>query len=80
MSGPGPNLAAIHSLAVQNCRAALMPPASRLAETVSLQAFMAATQEENHLLGPKEVVEAWHAKTDALTEEINALKKKRTWS
>ena len=43
----------------------------------SLQAFMAATQEENHLLGPKEVVEAWHAKTDTLTEEINALKKKK---
>ena len=43
----------------------------------SLQAFMAGTQEKNHLLGPKEVVDAWHETTNQLNEEIAEATKKK---
>jgi len=43
----------------------------------SLQAFMAATQEYNHLLGPKEVVEAWQTETDNLKTQIEEVTKKK---
>jgi hypothetical protein len=42
----------------------------------SLQAFMAATQENNEYIAPKDVIDVWKAKTDAINEEIAALKKK----
>lgn len=41
----------------------------------SLQAFMAATEEENVLLGTKEVVDAWHQTTDTIKEEIAEITK-----
>lgn len=43
----------------------------------SLQAFVASTQEYNHLLGPKEEVEAWHEKTKTLKEQLAVLNKKK---
>ncbi len=43
----------------------------------SLQAFVASTQELNHLLGPKEEVEAWHEKTNSLKEQLAVLNQKK---
>lgn len=43
----------------------------------SLQAFMASTQEYNHLLGPKDVVEAWHEKTNSIKDELVILNKRK---
>ncbi|MDA0346924.1 MAG: DUF1549 and DUF1553 domain-containing protein [Verrucomicrobia bacterium] len=43
----------------------------------SLQAFMAATHEYNHLLGSKEVVDAWQAETDNLKKQISEVTKKK---
>ena len=36
----------------------------------SLQAFMAATQEKNHMLGSEEVLKTWQSTTDSLKEKI----------
>lgn len=36
----------------------------------SLQAFMAATQEKNHMIGSKEVLQSWQSRTDSLKEQI----------
>lgn len=42
----------------------------------SLQAFLGATQEYDHILAPKDIGADWQATTDALNEEIAALKQK----
>lgn len=47
------------------------------ADYYSLQAFLGATEEYNHPIEPKHVVDAWTVQTDAITEEMDALKSKR---